>query len=450
MADVGSLSTLGLGSSGVLSYDVIDELRAADESLILDPIDANITAVEEKETVLAQIITYASGLKGAVLDLSTDTLFAKRTASVSGEQVEVSAVDGADILDASIIVNNLAQVYVGESQGFASRESEITAVGDVLTITVGADNYKLEIAAGTTLEALMQQINSETNGALEATILNTGGENSYSLVVKSAETGADQVVSYSYANGSDLLGMGTIQEGGDADFTYDGIDITRSSNTVDDLINGVTLTLVGEDSEVTNRISISQDVEGIEESIQAFVDAYNELFTAMDEVTKYDSETETAGIFQGDSTLNSFQSTINRLLFDSYGAEGEGVSTYGLTVTQDGYLEFDTELFEEGMSEDPDMLATVFSDMDTGAFTLLYDYLDNNISGSDALLESYSTYLSDSVENLTETRASKVEYLDSRYAIMATRFAAYDAIINSLTASFQTLQDIIDSETSSS
>lgn len=103
-----SLRSLGLGSSGVLSYDVIDQLRAADESAELTPIDTKTTTNTTKQTNLSTITSLASTLKSSVSSLADDTSYLQRTTSVSNSAVSVTADAGTNLQDFTLHVDTLA------------------------------------------------------------------------------------------------------------------------------------------------------------------------------------------------------------------------------------------------------------------------------------------------------------------------------------------------------
>ncbi|MBP6325428.1 MAG: flagellar hook protein, partial [Sulfurospirillum sp.] len=78
-----SISSLGLGSDGVLSYDIIDKLKAVDEKTQLDPIDAKLTTNQSKKTDLSVLTTLTASLKSVTSTLADEMSYLKRTTTVS-------------------------------------------------------------------------------------------------------------------------------------------------------------------------------------------------------------------------------------------------------------------------------------------------------------------------------------------------------------------------------
>ncbi len=450
MAQTGALSSLGLGSQGALSYDVIDKLRAADEKMMIEPIDKKLETVQKKQTELDTIVTLAASFKTAISDLSDSTLFAKRSATVTGDDISVSVQDGADVQSFDITVKQLAKPQIDESKGFASTSTALIAADDsddTFTITTDGKDYTFDITAGsTTLEDLKDAINDGMSDSVTASILNVGGSDPYKLVLKSAQTGASHTMSYSYGS-NDFLSFSSVQGAQNAAFTYNGIDVTRESNEIDDLVNGVTINLLKENSSGVNRVDITQDIEGIADEMSQMADAYNALISELDSATKYDATTKEAGLFQGENTITSLRREISDIVL-STDPSGHGLSDYGIDVTKDGVMTFDKSAFEEQLKSDPAAAETLFTDSDTGIFNRLDEYLASEATRSNSVLHNFDDYLGTSEDSLQEQRVRMVELLDARYGVMAAKFAAYDEMINQFNASFASLQQQILYETS--
>nr|MBP9613646.1 flagellar hook protein [Sulfurospirillum sp.] len=118
-----SISSLGLGSDGVLSYDIIDKLKAVDEKTQLDPIDAKLTTNQSKKTDLSVLTTLTASLKSETSTLADEMSYLKRTTTVSNTAVSVTASSGSAIQDFSIHVESLAQRDIYQSNAFALETS---------------------------------------------------------------------------------------------------------------------------------------------------------------------------------------------------------------------------------------------------------------------------------------------------------------------------------------
>jgi flagellar hook-associated protein 2 len=131
--------------------------------------------------------------------------------------------------------------------------------------------------------------------------------------------------------------------------------IRRSSNTVDDVIGGVTLHL---HNTGTIDLTLTRDIESIKTKISAMVDAYNLVVNYISENTKYDVSTKKAGDLMGDSVVTNIASQLSNPLVLQTRGFIEDIDTFltpghlGLQLDKDGLLTFDTNAFDEAIAKD--------------------------------------------------------------------------------------------------
>ena len=102
-----------------------------------------------------------------------------------------------------------------------------------------------------------------------------------------------------------------VVQGEDATIVVDGVTATNSSNTITDVIEGVTLNLVGEEDNTNLNLKVERDLATIKSKIQDLVDAYNDIMEYINTHFSYDEETETTGgILFGDGTLSSVKTEL--------------------------------------------------------------------------------------------------------------------------------------------
>lgn len=83
--------------------------------------------------------------------------------------------------------------------------------------------------------------------------------------------------------------------------------ITRSTNTITDVIDGVTLHL---QDTGTVQVTMTRNTESLVQKLQAFVEAFNKVVSYIRDNTKYDASTKTAGILMADSTVTGMSSSL--------------------------------------------------------------------------------------------------------------------------------------------
>lgn len=408
-------SQLGVGSGNILSWDTIDKLKEADTKAMVKPLETKIQDNLTKQKDLTAITTLLSTFKGSVSNLTGDNTYLKRDANATGSNsVSVSVSAGVAEQNMNLSVQQLASQDSFQSKTFGSRTESVFDKDVSFGISIGGKDYVINADSTTTLEQLAEKINEATEGKVQAKILNVGGDEPFRMIIQSAQTGeANKIDFYSIqsttggsatntSNDSTLKALGfyfdkatasngatdshgntimrltlkqpdklsedekknagsQISTAQDAKFQYNGIDITRSSNTIDDLILGVNLTLnkVDKDGETTN-VNITQSTEGIMEDIKAMVESYNSLMNNINEATKYDSETGLAGTFQGVREITSITTELNKII-NGVSKDGKSLADFGITLTKDGLLTLDSSILNDMINTKFDEFKNFFS-----------------------------------------------------------------------------------------
>jgi len=460
----GTVSSLGIGSS-VLTADVIDKLKAADTANIVTPIDNKITLQAQKESALNLLSSLLSSIKANVSSLSDDTLYQKRTVSGNSDAVSVTALSGSAIQSFSITDTVMAKKGILESGAFSSTTATVSSGSGTMSLAIDGQTFDIDYTASTTLTDLKESIASAAGEKVTASILQTGA-NEYHLVLTSKETGADQTISLSDSVGGTLnnelktydittnpTGVQSIQTASDASFKYNGISITRASNSVDDLIVGVTINLL-QDAGSTN-ISISQNTTAISDELKNLATSYNTLIKQLDDMTLSDLANGKVGIFNGDNTIKAIKREVTKMI-TSVNANGDSLAQYGIGLDQKGTMTFTKSAFDTKMSADPTALEAFFS----GSTDASGEYTEGVFGNFNTLLDSYTkssglmSTLLDGSKNETKTlnseRTRASALLTARYDTMTTRFAMYDAIISKINSQFSSLQMQINAMSDSS
>jgi flagellar hook-associated protein 2 len=452
------ISSVGVGSS-ILTQDVLDQLRSADEAGQIKPIELDLALENDKKKALNTIMTKMDALASSSLDLKDHSLYDARTASVVGSSVEVSAAIKTDIQDFTLNVTKLATKQVEQSGAFASKDEVVDALAGSFDLQVGSDApITINYEAGASLEDIKNLINKEAGSLVDATVVQiSSGE--FRLFLSSDQTGADREISISNGAGLDSRlttdtslnpahsydpvtnptpAYAAIQKGIDSEFTFNGQAITRSSNTIDDLITGLDITLkeVG-----TSTVKITQDREEILKKFDAFVEKYNENITELSKMVKQSANSEERGIFAAESTIKN----IKTLLQEMMGTVGGGVGNltqYGFEIDKDGKLSLDKTVLEDKLEEDPDNVEIFFSggDFDNGdgtttpvdgAFVELTTFIEG-YTKYDKLLDQFEDSIKSSISSLEDRKESATKRLDAKYEIMKKQFIAYDLMINKI------------------
>lgn len=456
----GTISSLGVGS-GILTQDILDQLRKVDESSFVTPLQNKITIASNQVKSMGQIDTWMSDLATAAYDLQTYSLYTERTATVTGSGVSVTAAANTDLQSFSLEVVSLATKTIWESGQFTSTTDPIepNMVGTgTMTLSVGGTDYAITYDATTTLDSLKNQINTIAGDKVGASIVQLG-TGDYRLFLSSKETGTGQTITLTDTSGL-LTGTtstnltdnvtNTIQNGADAEFKFNGVTVTRSSNVITDLVTGATITL--ETAGGMANVDITQNRDVILEKLKTFIEKYNTAASGIAKMTHSSAEASERGIFSSDSTVKDMLRNLQGMMI---GQAGSSMANYGLELDKNGVLSLKEDVFNSQMDANasnvqaffaggtylnPDSSTTTL----TGFFTTFQTGVEN-YSKFNGLLDSYETALQEKKTRLEENLAKAIERLDNRYATMAKQFASYDAIISRLTQQSSFLTQMISS-----
>lgn len=377
-----SVSSLGLGSDGALSYDTIDQLRKVDETAKLDPIDAKITKNTTKQTDLTSLTSLVTTLETSTNSLASEMSYLKRSSTVSNTAVSITAQSGTTVQDFSLHVTKLAEQDVYQSKAYTSQTSTFASGNDTLKLTINGNDYTFDVTATTTLSELKDKINDKVGDKVTASIINVGGTDPYRLIIKSDTTGTDNAITLSSTGTTKTdMGLTNIQTAKNAEFTYNGVPVTRSKNTFDDLIKGVSITLNEINTSTANsNVSITQDWSEIKKTVESFVSSYNSLMTKLTDFTKYDTDTKTAGTFQGVSEINTLTREVKKQIL-SVDSSGRSLADFGIELNTDGQLKLDSAVLNKKIQDDPSGLQEYFRGSTTYKTT---QYIGSSIA-TDAL-----------------------------------------------------------------
>ena len=439
-----AIESLGLGS-GVLTNDLVDKIVGAERAAVDKRFERDETILDARITAYGEIKSLVSSLQVATSALALPSTAGATTATSSDESIlttEASIL--AEPGSYNIEVLNTAKAHslvtgtfsgVGEEIGSGRMYisfGEITYdVGDGF-VSQDVDPSKggfIDInSSNNSLTGIREAINDANIGA-RASIINDGS--GYRLVITSEETGlssgmriltVDKDTEIPLTSGLSALayneiqtGAGTLSEtakGVDAKLNVNGLSITRSSNSIEEVVPGVTLNLTGADLGKPVTVVVAPDTAGLQEKIQDFVNAYNEFKKFSDELTSYNSESDQAGLLLGDSTVRGIQSQVRSIISQPIsglnGTKYRSLTELGVNTdrTNDFLLEFDAGVFSKAMKDDRESVISILAksgDASDGQIRYVNDSV-NSQPGSYAVeitqLATKATYTGGSVDGL--------------------------------------------------
>ena len=387
-----SIQSLGVGS-GLLTSDLVEDIIAAEREATDLRLSARRAEFDAKISAFGSLQSQVDTLNTAASALGSSSSLLLNTATSTDETVVTAAVDAtATPAIHTVEVTNTARIHTLTSIRYDSSD---TIVGDGTmdirfgTTTYSGGNYdtftenterasaSISIdSSNNTLDGIRDAINAADIG-VQASIVDDG--EGFLLVLTSDRSGVDHSMEITVTEGStaglsDLNFNATAATPGtnftqsvaasDAQFTIDGIDITRETNTVTGVIAGVTFNLLSSNSGSEATIAIGQDTAAITENMQTFVDAYNNVKSFADELTNFDAEENVSALLTGDSTIRNLMAQLRRFMSQTV-AEVESTSLralidLGISTNQNfGFrLQLSSTTFQQALQANPaDVLA---------------------------------------------------------------------------------------------
>ncbi len=365
--------------SGIDSNSIIAQLMAI-ESRPLYRLEARKQLNQYRESAVTEIETILGQLDGLV-DTIRDSADLRSVAASSTDTdiLTASAEGSAGEGNHTIIVNQLA---VGErmvhTAGEAGLEDPISASDAAFVYTYDGTTRTVQVTDETTLEDLVNLINNDSsNPGVTASILEY--DSAYHLVLAGDDTGDDYDITVDDVQttlvGYDTADFTESQDAADAQIRVDGFPaadwITRSSNTITDVLPGVTLTLKSTSAQAVN-VSLTRSTGQLQVHLENLVAIFNALVDTVAEFTNYDTETKARGLLQGDAGLNDIVSRLRLVLTQAVPGFQEEQDAYTLPANigiggvnaieeQDGHVSLDLSVLAH-LSLDPDVFADALAE----------------------------------------------------------------------------------------
>jgi len=447
------MTSLGNGS-GIditkLARDLADVEKAPKEERITkskEAAEAKISAIAVLKYNVTQLVAQFNGLNDAV-ELATPSAASSDTTKVSITSTDGSAASGSSDLN----VTALAAAQRNRSDSLSSTTQSLNSGSAfTLTVTPGTGSATtVSIAAGNDTPAgVVAAINAAGAGYRASLVATDASASSYRIMLE-GPTGASN--SFSVASTPDLGFHDTSNNGGatntqnaaNAALTYNGLAITRSSNTLNDVIDGVTLNLKDTGSTTVN---VTSDRATLKTKLQNLVTVYNDLQFALNELSDPESEEEDVGgaLARDLSVIRTVRDSVYKSVSQNSSTPSGNITALrdiGVNLTRDGKLSFDEATYDSKASTNFDDISTMLSAGTTNQSR--YDGLSQGLA-MDGVIELEK--LTDSITGVFATRTATAqkqitEYendladlekrIESIYARYLDQFIAMETLVNSI------------------
>lgn len=489
-----AITSLGIGS-GLDLENMVTKLMEIERQPITriekqkETYDAELSAIGQLASALSKIQSAAADMKPSGVNTSYADHYKEYKANIINKDVaSVSVTSGGKPASGSYqlgveqiaTAHRLATEAIGKTEKFQAGTLRIeTGKLDGSNYTGdGSTAISVDIKDGDTLETIRDKINGAV-GNVSATIIS--GDDGEHLVLMAKDTGTETTIKVSvedatYDAGATPTGTKKLSEvfafdptktdgsnklsedeskGGakaqDAIITLNGVRATRSSNYIDDVIDGITIDLYATTKKndttgkyETTTITVSNDAKTkVTDALKSFVDAYNEQKATVYDLGKYNKDTKEMGMLQGRSILRSSQNLMKSMITGVQGLKGsqyQSLASIGVAFTKTGELELDSTKLSRALEADYDgvmaLVGNVMNNVDSKLETFL---------GSSGSIENSKTTINNILSRLDNRKTVLERHVEQMETRMRKQFSSMDSIVGQWQAQGDYITQLVDS-----
>lgn len=465
VSGVGSISSTGIGS-GLDVASILNSLMAV-EQRPLNLLQTAATTLSSKLSNVGKLQGYFSTLRDKASALSAPTLWSATTAT-SADTAAVKVSTGTNAVAGNYAVN-VSRLAVGQTATSTASANATSTLGEgILSIELGSwgtgepaagftaksgsSPVSISIGAGeTSLSAIRDKINN-ANAGVSATLVSDASGTRLSL--RSRETGAENAFRISVsettpdgdaATGLSALGydasladspMARTTNAANAELTVNGIALSSASNTLSNVVDGLTLNLIKPTNGDVD-VGVATDTASVKTAITDFVSAFNTLAGFIRTQTAYNADSKAAGALQGDQSTLSLQSQLRAVLNEGSTASSawSRLSDIGLVLKSDGTLETNATKLDNSLGRLDELKKLMAGDGSSTAeigFGRRFKNLADAALGSGGVFETRNTSLQTSLTRNSKTQDAMQLRLDKTRLRLQAQYSALDTKMASL------------------
>ena len=330
-------------------------------SLPLDSDEAALTSLNTTQSDLQGLDTVFTTLQQSVSSLQSALTSGLLSSSVSDSTVSATVGPAATAGTYTIAVGSLGAYSTALSNAGSTPVTDPTTQGisssTTFTLTVGSSTTTIT-PASSDLQDLASAVNSQSNGQVQATLVNVGSTSSpdYRLSLQAANLGTG-TIDLKDSTGNDLISTST--PGALATYQIDGLAtvISSTSRTVT-LSPGLTVNLLAQSGAGdSTTVTVADSPAGLASAFSAFAGSYN---AAVDALGQYHGQG--GGALEGDSIVQTLTSALDQLGNYNNGSPTAALANFGVTLDETGQLSVDTTAFTTAANASfPTLLSTLGS-----------------------------------------------------------------------------------------
>ncbi|KXS41259.1 MULTISPECIES: flagellar filament capping protein FliD [unclassified Candidatus Frackibacter] len=466
MAD---LSMDGL-ATGMATGNIINQILNAEYGTKLQNLSREKSNLKTEKDAWRDVNSRISNLENKMADLRLSSTFdSNKTTSSSKDVADATATTAADASSYTLDISQLAKKHrVASAQQVDSTSDLGLNGGNSGSFTIELDgiskSFNVSIDGPESLNDVRDAINNASgnddgngNKLVESSVVDN------TLIIEGVNTGTNNMLSFQDPDnildndGTNDLGFdldingnvntaSELQAAQDAQFSVNGLAVTRSSNQgLDDVVNEVTFNLK---TTGATTIEVSKDIDKATSAIQEFVDQYNSVQSFIGKKLDYNQETGEAGALQGSGTLMRLQSKLRQMITNSVdnNSDYDQLAMVGIEINRDGTMEFDSNKFKESIADKPNEVKKLFNadtdegDSFNGIATKVDGYLDLLVQSNTGVIPEKVDSYEIMVENVDEQIDSVNDNLEQERERLQSEFTAMETAISKMNSQMSWMQ----------
>ncbi len=451
----------GVGSG--IDFGIIRDAIIAQRSAPITQLQTKVSSYSSRIGAFKQMNTLLASLTSAS-ELLTDRDLGNGRNGVTGDSsvVTTSASSAASLGSFDLSVTKVASALAQSSRAFGSPSAT------VLVSPAASATFELRkggAATGTaitidstnnTLSGLRDAINAADAGVTATIVDVTGDGTQQKLVLSSKETGAAGRVELAETTATGTLADLNVNSLNpadsdfsklDAQFSVNGLSMTRSTNTISDAVTGVTINLKKAGS---TSVTVTQSTD-IENKLRGFVNAYNAVQDFVAANYNKDATGRPTGILAGDATLRNIQQQL-RGAYGAISADNggslESLSDIGITASDDGHLSLDSAVFNSKLQTNADDVRALLygaTESQSGIFQSVHSITSGMSDSTTGSIQTAISGYESSVKSMNSSISSKLESIARLRESLIRQYSAVDAAIGQINSQGTALTSIITS-----
>ena len=467
-------STSSNSSAGMSSIDVaaiVEQLMTVENK----PLDKIKSQIEQKKLVISDLGTIQSKvatLQDALTFLQTPTTFNNSLASSSDATiVSATASNGAVKANHSVTVTSLATATRNTVSGYASSSASATVdATNGFAITVAGTTYNTNgnktVSGVVTANAVtvlgaspsITDLKNWINGLgvnVSASVVETTGSSNWALMIQGTQTGTTNAVSFTGLTGVPATLTDTsVTTAANASFVVNGTTFSRASNAVNDVIDGLTLSL-NKASATAQTISVGKGTDVSNDAINTLIKAYNDVMSTYKTMTANSANSDKPGNFANSPSTLSFINQIKDSFAKgiSYTANGTlktmSLSALGIDLQRDGTAKFNSASFATASAAGlRDTLALGVTMGYVSSTSNLNTFLTAQVKTGGALSSQINSETT-AVQDLTKRKDNLQIRLNSIKNNLVSQYSSLNALLYQLSSTSNSLTSALDALTNS-